>query len=112
MNFGYSATGVRRSSSIQWTNSLWPISVAAYTVLSGRLPSRSVSTGSIQPCRTSASTVSYNDPELTLKLLSLCRSRRVDAISYGCIGCSCSRPSTASASVLEIFRFAIYITAP
>jgi hypothetical protein len=51
--------------------------------------------------------VSYNEPELTLKLPSLCRSRSVDAISYGCIDRSCSRLSTAGAIVFEIFRFAI-----
>ena len=58
MNFGYSGTGVSMSSSIQARNSRWPSGVNAYTVRSGRRPSRTVSTGSIQPCRASASTVS------------------------------------------------------
>ncbi|GAA4260668.1 hypothetical protein GCM10022255_090220 [Dactylosporangium darangshiense] len=34
----------------------------------------------------------------------MCRSRSVDAISYGCIARSCNNPSTASARVFVTFR--------
>ncbi len=46
------------------------------------------------------------DPEAAV----LVPLRRTDASRTGCIGCSCNKPRMARASVLEILRFAIYIT--
>src|SRR5262249_34880364 len=65
-NTGNSSVGTRRRSRRLVTNSSRPASVMAYTVRSGRRPSRPVSSCSIRPCRCSRSTVWYSDPARTL----------------------------------------------
>jgi hypothetical protein len=55
-NLGYSLVVVPRSSLNQSVTSERPASVMVYTVRSGRLPSRSISCGSINPRRAKPST--------------------------------------------------------
>jgi len=74
-NAGYSADGSLASSHSHTSSSSRPASVIAYTVRSGRRPSRLTSTGSMKPRSASRATVSYTDDSLMRKARSCPRSR-------------------------------------